>query len=348
MVENSTAIVGYKTYPHIDMYETAEHVGRIVLDALTGRTKPVMAWGQAPLLSQTLRQGTDDEPMGGLQAKARRVERDGILAATIFGGFPLADIRDAGSSVVVVADGDKQRAETLRDELLGDVWRVREDFIYRHRPLIDAVAKAKGIVDGPVILLDHADNCASGGTQDVMTAIAEVMRQGLENVAVAAVWDPEAVRIMQRAGPGADVTLDLGGKTDMPSIGEKGRPLRVTGRVKALTDGRFVMRGPMSTGVAMNMGPSAVLDTGRVEIVVVSHHCEPFDLGVFTSVGIRPEHKRYLLLKSRIHYRAGFKPLAVHTLTLDGVGVTTSDNERLTFRKVRRPIYPLDRLNDRP
>ena len=80
--------------------------------------------------------------------------------------------------------------------------------------------------------------------------------------------------------------------------------------------------------------------------MVVSHHHEPFDTGVFTSVGIDPSKKRYLLLKSRIHWRAGFKPLARETLTLDGSGVTTSDNGRLHFRKVRRPIYPLDRVND--
>jgi microcystin degradation protein MlrC len=94
------------------------------------------------------------------------------------------------------------------------------------------------------------------------------------------------------------------------------------------------------------MGPTAVLDTGRMQIVVVSRHHEPWDLGVFTSVGIDPTKKRYLLLKSRIHYRAGFAPLARHTITCDGIGVTTSDNEILDFQNVRRPIYPLDRINE--
>ncbi len=346
MVENATALVGYKTYPHVDMHEAGRHAGRIVLEAMAGRAKPVMAWGQAPLLSQTLRQGTDDEPMRGLQEAARAAERDGVLAATVFGGFPLADIRDAGTSVVVVADGDKAKAERARDRLLDMAWAGREDFIYRHRGLAEAVAGAKALSDGPIVLLDHADNCASGGTQDVMAAIAEVMRQGLENVAVAAVWDSAAVEEMRKAGVGRKLTLALGGKMDMPSIGETGHPLEVTGTVRALTNGEWVVRGPMATGVTVHMGPTAVLDTGKIEIVVVSHHHEPFDTGVFTSVGIDPAKKRYLLLKSRIHWRAGFKPLAKHVLTLDGTGVTTSDNSRLAFRKVRRPIYPLDRIND--
>ncbi len=131
----------------------------------------------------------------------------------------------------------------------------------------------------------------------------------------------------------------------MPSIGLAGRPLRVRGRVRTLTDGQWTVRGPMYTGVEVHMGPSAVLDTGRMQIVIVSLHHEPWDLGVFTSMGIQPEHHRYLLLKSRIHYRAGFGDLPELTLTLDGDGVTTSDNAVLEYRHVRRPVYPLDRIN---
>jgi microcystin degradation protein MlrC len=142
------------------------------------------------------------------------------------------------------------------------------------------------------------------------------------------------------------VTLALGGKTDMPSIGLDGRPLTLTGKVRTLSDGEFVVRGPMYTGVTVRMGPSAVLDTGRVQIVVTSRPHEPWDQGVFASLGIDPRTKRYLLLKSRIHYRAGFAPIAKATIACDGDGVTTSDNARLRFERVRRPIFPLDRINE--
>ncbi len=133
----------------------------------------------------------------------------------------------------------------------------------------------------------------------------------------------------------------------MPSIDQPGRPLEVTGKVKVLTDGAWIVRGPMYTGVRVFMGPTAVLDTGKMEIVIVSNHHEPWDRGVFTSVGIQPEHKRYLVLKSRIHYRAGFADLDHQTITLDGIGVTTSDNRLLDYRQVRRPIHPLDLINER-
>jgi microcystin degradation protein MlrC len=202
--------------------------------------------------------------------------------------------------------------------------------------------------EGPVLLLDHADNVGSGGTEDVMTVLREVFRQGLDDVAVAAICDPDAVKRMAAAGVGATITLALGGKTDMPSIGLAGRPLTVTGKVKLLSDGEWTCRGPMYTGVKVMMGPTAVLDLGRVEIVITSRHHEPWDLGVFTSVGIDPATKRYLLLKSRIHYRAGFAGMARATILCDGEGVTTSDNDQLAYRHLRRPIYPLDRLNQWP
>ncbi|HET7594726.1 MAG TPA: MlrC C-terminal domain-containing protein, partial [Stellaceae bacterium] len=241
--------------------------------------------------------------------------------------------------------GDAAAAREAAERLMDAAWERRDDFLYRPEPLEQAVARAKALTEGPVLLLDHADNVGSGGTQDVMTVLREVMRQGLEDVAVAAIFDPEAVRKMAAAGVGATVTLPLGGRTDMPAIGRRGEPLTVTGRVRTLSDGEWIVRGPMYTGVKVSMGPSAVLDTGKVQIVVVSRHHEPWDQGVFLSLGIDPKTKHYLLLKSRIHYRAGFAPLARATITLDGEGVTTSDNDRLRFTQVRRPIFPLDRLN---
>ncbi len=343
MVDNASVLVGYKTYPHVDMYEAGYSAGRILMRALAGEVRPVMAWGNRPLLAQTLRMGHADEPMKGLIAMAREIEQDqGVLAATLFGGFPLADIAEAGVSAVVVGDGDAAGARGHAERLLEAAWARRHDFVYRGRPLSQAIAAAKRLEDGPVLLLDHADNCGSGGTQDVMTVIAEVIAQDLDDVAVAAVWDPGAAQAMHAAGLGAELTLELGGKSEMPSVGLSGTPLRLSGRVSALSDGSFTVEGPMYTGVRVSMGATAVLDTGKVEIVVVSRHHEPWDQGVFRSLGIEPAAKRYLVLKSRIHYRAGFAELARHTIPCDGSGVTTSDNGLLSYRNLRRPIYPLD------
>src|SRR6185437_5847997 len=134
-----------------------------------------------------------------------------------------------GMSAICIADRDAAAARGAAERLMDAAWQRRDDFVYRHEPLEQAVARAKALIEGPVLLLDHADNVGSGGTEDVMTVLREVIRQDLEDVAVAAVWDPEAVRRMAAAGVGATVTLKLGGKTDMPSIERRGEPLEITG-----------------------------------------------------------------------------------------------------------------------
>ena len=342
IVDSCTALVGYKTYPHIDMYEAGEHAGRIVVRTLKGEITPVMAWGNRPILAQTLRMGHEDKPMGPLIETARGEERAGLLAASVFGGFPLADFWHAGLSVVTVADGDRTRAESVCERLLDDAWEQREEFVFDSEPLAETIAVAKTLSEGPVILLDHADNSASGGTQDTVAVLREVIDQGLEDVAMFGICDPQAVEQMASAGVGNQVTLELGGKVDMPSIGREGEPLAITGKVRAITDGNFVITVPMGRGTTTAMGKTAVLDTGAVQIVVISRHTEPYDLGCFRSVGIEPTRKRYLILKSRIHYRAGFRAIAAEEIPCNGVGVTSSDNSLFKFENVRRPIFPLE------
>jgi len=293
------------------------------------------------MIPHTLRMGTSEPPMSNLVAAARAEERN-ALAVSVFGGFPLADISQAGLSVVAVTDGDRDRAEQICRTMSREAWRLRKEFIYRGEPLLQSVNRAARTKEGPVLLIDHADNCASGGTQDTMAVVAEVIRQGLDNVAVGSIRDPEAVAAMIKAGVGNKITLPLGGKMDMPSIGRKGEPLELTGRVRVISDGRFVPRGPMLTGVAQDMGRTVVLDAGPLEFVVSEKNHEPFDLGIFRSVGIEPTAKRYLLLKSRIHYRAGFLPIAKTIVECNGVGVTGSDYTQFKFIKLRRPIFPLE------
>ena len=347
MVENCTCLIGYKTYPHIDMYEVGSQIANILLNSINENYEPAICWARPPVLAQTLRMGHSDEPMKSILALTKEAEKDPeILAATVFGGFPLADFNDAGSSACIVAKHDTKLAKAWCDRIVKQLWDNRREFVYPGRVLSEALTYAKSLEDGPTILLDHADNVGSGGTQDVMTVIDEVIKAGLEDVAVAAVYDPEAVDLMTKAGIGQEISLNLGGKTDMPSINTKGQPLRIKGTVKTLTNGEWIVRGPMYTGVKVSMGNTAVLAVGGMEIVIISKHHEPWDTGVFTSVGIQPDKKRYLLLKSRIHYRAGFEQLAKNTITCDGEGVTTSDNNLLNFRKVRRPIYPLDNINE--
>jgi len=347
MVANATVITGYRTYPHVDMRETAARSGHTLLRAMKGEIEPVMVWGRRPMLTHTLKQSPSVEPMKSIMERAMTAERSGeVLNASVFGGFPMADIPHVGLSAVIVAD-QSAAAERLCTELLSTAWARRAEFVFRVAPLASSLAHAKTLDGGPIVLVDHGDNVFSGGTQDVMETVAEALKAGLSDMAVGPIWDPQAVSELVRAGIGAHVTVQLGGKTSMPALGLRGRPLELSGTVRRITDGRYKVTCPMMTGLILDHGLSVVLDVGAAEILICSERMEPFDLGVFRHAGIEPTAKRYLLIKSRQHFRAGFEPIARHIVLLSGPGVTSSDYSLFRFERVTRPIYPLDTMPDR-
>src|SRR5271170_4862643 len=337
MIANATVVSGYRTYPHVDTYETARRAGDILIRAMRGEMRPVMAWGNVPMLPHVMRQGTHDHPNRELQERCASMAGEGALVASLFTGFPHADIANAGLSAVVVTDSDKDLAERLRDELLDRAWVERDAFVYKIEPLQEALARAKAMPaplasEGPIVLLDHYDNCASGGTMDTTIVLGEVLKAGLDNVAAFAIYDPEAVQQAIAAGIGAKVTLSVGGKLKMPQIPGESPPLEISGVVKTVASGRFRNKGPMGRGVMTDMGPSVVIDTGKVEIALISRHVEPSDLNCFLSLGIDPLQKRYVMLKSRVHWRAGLGSLAKAVVDLAGIGACTSDYAQLTFK----------------
>ena len=359
IVANATVITGYKTYPHVDMYDAGMLAGDILARSLRGQARPVLAWGWLPLISSVMRHAPEDGPSGDILRYARDMEKSGrVLAATLLPGFAHADTPHTGVSAVVVADAGagpdanpeaaRAAAQQVCDRMLAIAWERRAEYVFHALPLEESVARARvlgaGAHHGPVLLIDHCDNCGSGGTQDVMRVVEEILRQNLDDVAIAPIRDPQSVAQMIAAGIGNNVNLMLGGKTDMPAIGLAGKPLALSGRVRNITDGEIVFTGPMYTGLKSHLGRTAVLDTGRAQLVVTERHHEPFDLVIFRHCGIEPAQKRFIMLKSRIHYRAGFKPIAAHIVECAGAGVTNADLSVYRYRKLARPIYPLDAI----
>jgi microcystin degradation protein MlrC len=354
LVANATVITGYKTYPHVDMYAVGKLAGQILLRTLNGEIEPVMAWGWLPLLASIMRHAPEDGPSGDILRYAREMEANGtVLAASLLPSFPHADTPYTGVSAIVVADrrrGGEAAAREVCDRMLAIAWERRAEYAFIAPPLAESVAVARRLGEaapgGPVLLIDHCDNCGSGGAQDVMAVVAEILRQRLDDVAVAPIRDPAAVAQMIAAGSGNPVRLSLGGHTDMPAIGRSGEPLEVSGKVGAVTDGEFTITGPMYTGIRTFLGRTAVLEIdnagAKMQIVITERAHEPMDLGVFTHCGIDPSRKRYVMLKSRIHYRAGFKPIAAHIVECAGAGVTNADLSVYRYRKLVRPIFPLD------
>ncbi|MDH6595293.1 microcystin degradation protein MlrC [Variovorax sp. TBS-050B] len=346
MVANAEVIVGFKTYPHVDMYETGAHAGRLLFDLLAGRSRPAMRWHPLPLMAHTLRSASFTGAMQRAIEAARAAEQsEESLAVSIFAGFSLSDIEAPCMSVVVVDAVSPERAQATADRIGAQIWAEREAFVYRSEPLAESVARAKRLAEGatrPVLLLDHGDNCMSGGSCDTMDVLQEALAQGLDGIGVGPLCDPEAVAALVAAGEGATVTVALGNKVSLAGIGLSKRPVPTTGVVRRICNGEYVITGPTYTGQRSSMGRTVLFDTGAARIVVTERTQEPWDLGVFECTGHDPRSERFLLLKSRMYCRPVFEPISAALVECDSPGVTSSDYSLFPFSRVRRPVFPLD------
>lgn len=346
MVRHAQIVTGYQTYPHIDQRQTAERAARALLRVMRDGKKPTAAWGNAPMLPHVMAQGTHRAPNKDLQALCAAYEASGrALAASLFVGFPHADVPMAGLSAVVVTDNDPAAAQAMVDELLSTAWTARRDFMFDIEPLEASVSRARQLgAPGqlPVVLLDHYDNCASGGTMDTTDTLREIIRQDLDDVVFFGIYDPDAVAQAVEAGVGATVTLSIGAKLPMPQLPVASAPLTVTGVVQTISSGKFRLKGGLTPGLQIFMGRTVVLDTGKVQIVLLSRHIEPTAQEMLQVLGIDPARKQFVAIKSRVHWRADLGKIAREIVECAGVGVCTSDYGQLTFRKVRRPVFPLD------
>jgi microcystin degradation protein MlrC len=350
MVDNADVMAGFQTYPHIDMVETGERAGRLLLAMAREGRRHVVLWKSLPLMSHTLRSTTLSGAMRDAVQRACAAEAAGVAAVSVFAGFALADIEAPCVSVVVTSvDTPAARAEAQQalDAIAEQIWAARTGFTYKSEPLADSLAHAKAAAEGatrPVLLLDHSDNCMSGGTCDTMDVLEAALAQGLVDIAVGPICDPQAVRVLAEAGVGAEVELPLGNKIPLASIGVTKEPVVLRGTVRSVTDGQYTVTGPTYTGMRCSMGRSVHFDTGAAQIVVTERTQEPWDLGVFSCVGLDPTRHRFMLLKSRMYCRPVFGPLSAALIECDSAGVTSSDYALFPFRNVRRPVYPLDPL----
>jgi microcystin degradation protein MlrC len=350
MVRNADVIVGFKTYPHVDMYETGAHAGRLLLAMLTSDQPHTVRWRQLPLMSHTLRSTTLSGAMMRAVQAARAAEAEGMPAVSIFAGFSLADIEAPCVSVVVTGASTPQgveSAQAVADRIAAQIWDERAGFVYRSEPLVESLQRAQALAAGasrPVLLLDHGDNCMSGGTCDTMDVLVAAMSHGLHDIAVGPLCDAEAVDRLVRVGVGASVSVPLGNKVALSQLGIRKEPVTVDGTVLAVSDGEYTATGPIYTGQRCSMGRTVLLDIGAARIVVTERPHEPFDIGVFQCVGVDPRKHRFVLLKSRMYCRPVFEPLAQGLIECDSPGVTTSDYSLFPFRNVKHPVFPLDDL----
>ncbi len=341
MVRHATLLHGYKTYPHVDMAERGLEATLRLLDVAAGRLRPAVAFRRPPLLPPIAGQLTTRGPMRRLYDLADEMERQpGVVSISIFAGFPLADIHDAGLSLYVVTNTDQALADRLADRLAEEAWAGRREFLHTAVPVREAVARALALPGRPVILADIADNTGGGAAGDGTEILRELFRVGAPSATAACLWDPAAAAACVRAGVGATVSLEVGGKVD----DRHGAPVRVTGRVRALSDGHFVHKGPMFRGLPGRLGPTAVLEADGVKIILISLRWQTLDPEMIRLVGIEPTAEQIVVVKSTVHFRAAFEPLAHAIIEVDAPGLSSSNLSRFTFKNVRRPIFPLDEL----
>jgi microcystin degradation protein MlrC len=360
MVELADVLIGYDTYPHVDMAERGEEATAVLTRLVRGGAwraiRPIAALRKPPILPTSQRMTTERMPMRALMERASVYEEDPrVINVTVAGGFPLGDNPDAGLSVVVTTDDDPDLAAELANELATEAWSLRDGFLggvatFEHAAeLIGSLDSEQDVnmpVSGPLVLVDIADNPWSGGPGDSVELLRFLFAQQVDGAAVALVRDPEVVQTAIAAGPGGKIAVDLGGKTDRLH----GDPLPVRAHVKLISDGRYVNDGPMMTGLTVDLGRTALLlcepaagpSAPPVEVLVTTRAETPVDLNVFRCHGIEPTRHRVLGLKGKGHFRAAFEPIARRVVLVEGPGTTGADLSRLTFRKVRRPIWPLD------
>jgi len=346
IIHNSDILISFKTYPHIDMYETGAHAGRLLIEMINQHIKPTLAWRRLPLMLNTLCSRTDIGPMHEAVELAKEAEAQGMLGVSVLAGFSLADIGAPCISVVAVSDNDPQAAEAVVQRIAEFIWSRRSDFIYQNEPLSSSIARAQQLAhqpgSGPVLLLDHGDNCMSGGTCDDMNVLHEALKQGLEDIVVGPICDPEAVDVLVKAGLNACVTLQIGDKVPLTQLGLTHSLRPLTGVVSAISDGQYVVSGPTYTGQRIYMGRTVCLDLPQAKIMITETPQEHWDLGIFSHIGIDAASHRFILLKSRMYCRPVFVPIAKALVECDGGGVTGADHNRFPYKKLTRPVYPFD------
>ncbi len=343
MAALADVMVSYRTYPHVDAYEVGREVAELVARAMHMDIRPrtVVARG-AMLDGADHGRTTAPGPMTEALALAKEFESErSVLAVSINAGFPWADIRETGPSVVVVGDGNDSRHAEIASVLIQHIYDNRERSTVETMSVADAVARMlkRGRKKGPIVVADFADNPGGGGYGDATGLLKGMLDAKLKDAAFANMYDPDAAAACAQAGEGAEVSVTLGGRLD-PSTGA---PLEVTGTVQRLTDGRFVYEGPMSKGVKVKTGPTAVLRVNGLEIVITSRRYQVYDLNFFKHAGIDPAKKKFVAVKSAHHFRAAFAPIASEIIVVDeGGGITSRNFKKLPYEKVRRPVWPLD------
>jgi microcystin degradation protein MlrC len=338
-VAAADALVGFDTFPHVDMAERGVEAAGIIAQTVRGEIQPKMAIHQVPLFWSTPCQVTAHPPMDEVLRQVHALEgRPGIICVTIATGFPWANVPEVGTSVMVVANGDVDLAQRTADELGAWIWERREQWHAPPLPVREALRRGEEVGKFPIIVADHADNTGGGSPGDSTEVLQTFLDDNLQDALILYMVDEDVARQAHQAGVGSRIAVSLGGK----SSPVQGQPVEAEAVVLAISDGPFAYDGPMFAGLTGSMGTSAWIKIGGVNIVVVTAREQPFDMAFARSIGIDCAAMKYISVKSAAHFRAAFEPIAGSIFNIDAAGIHTHDFSRLPLTKRTRDLFPIE------
>lgn len=355
MVDATDALIAYRTNPHIDQRERGVEAARLMVRMLRGEVRPTQAASFPPLVINIERQETSNPPLARhYEAADEQLRRDRVLSNSFMVGFPYADVAEMGCAAIVVTDNDPARAQQLADDLGRGLWRDREAFIPSELLSPKTALQKATSLGGPrthsasashccACLLDMGDNVGGGSPGDGTVLIRAIHDQSLQQktAAFACLYDPQAVKQAEAAGPGATVQLRAGGKTD----NRHGEPLAAHFTVQGIYSGRFRESEPRHGGFGeFDQGRTAVVETAHgLTLMLTSRRMVPFSLQQLLSCNVDPTCFRLLVVKGVHAPVAAYAPVCDHFLRVNTPGVTRADLSTLEYRHRRRPLFPFER-----
>ena len=347
MVAPCDIVVGYRTNPHVDMIERGEEAAFTLRRILAGLAEPKTTLVRLPLAPASINLLTNAGPYGELidYGQKRQAEHSGaILNVSIFGGFVFSDTPKNGIAAVVTARSDRGLAQALANEISERAWAMRSRFRKTLMPITEAVVHANARERAPVIYADSGDNPGGGGSGRTTELLMALYAAGTRDVIYGSFFDPALASEAHKLGEGARFVARFNRDRGQAPWEQWDLPFEAEAEVVGLSDGRFIGKLGLLQGRKINLGLSAALRIGGLTVVVISARSQTADPMFFEMFGIDIGKARTVVVKSRGHFRAGFRPWfpPEQVKEVDTAGLTSPVLERLPFEGLRRPSYPLD------
>jgi microcystin degradation protein MlrC len=338
MLEYSDAMTIYRTYPHLDMAATGARAYDLLLPLLAGRELHG-AMRKIPFLFPLTAQCTSFDPCKSIYDRLSGLaDAAGIASIDFATGFPPADIAECGAAVIAYGE-DKVAVESAAEQVYRQVLAAESDFEFELLDPDAAVLRAMAnTTSKPVVLADAQDNPGAGGTSDTTGLLDALVRNGAQQAVIAVIYDPEVADAAHAAGVGAVLDAALGGKSGLDEI----EPYRAQFAVEALGDGRFTYTGAMNLNSKAQLGNMALLrvvdDASEVRVIVGSSRSQCLDLAMIRHLGIEPTKQKIVAVKSTVHFRADFDPIAAETLVVIAPGIHPCRLDGLQYRNLRAGV----------